>query len=388
MIYKIRKSMILATAIVLALIVNEVPVCAESNNSSQEGTDNKDLVSITEAVENYEPEVVVPDIANNSTSITATMEYIVNDTEVYNKLVYNSADYPQFIGMAIPKIESTDSSLNIRKEPSEDGERLGKLSAGAAGKIIEQGEEWTLIESGSVTGYVKNEFMVTGDEAGEFAESRLPKVATVTTETLFVREEQTIDSACVSMVPEGDSYEVIEEDEGWAEVKVGDELTGYVSEDYVNISFVLDSAISKEEEEAILKREAEAAAEEARKKANAGRPDICSYATQFVGNPYVWGGASLTNGADCSGFTMRVFAHFGYTLPHSAAAQSNYGDAVSMDSLRPGDLLFYKGSGGGISHVTMYIGNGQVVHASSSRTGIIISNVGYRTPCCARRIAY
>ena len=111
---------------------------------------------------------------------------------------------------------------------------------------------------------------------------------------------------------------------------------------------------------------------------------IVNYATQFVGNPYVWGGSSLTNGADCSGFTMSVMANFGIGLPHSAAAQSGCGTPVDLSEIQAGDLLFYS-SGDGIGHVSIYMGNGQVVHASSSTTGIIISDVGYRTPCCARR---
>ncbi len=111
---------------------------------------------------------------------------------------------------------------------------------------------------------------------------------------------------------------------------------------------------------------------------------VVDYATQFVGNPYVWGGTSLTNGADCSGFTMSVYANFGISLPHNAAAQSGCGTPVSLNDLQPGDLLFYEGHGG-IGHVTIYMGNGQVVHASSSTTGIIISDYGYRTPVCARR---
>lgn len=111
---------------------------------------------------------------------------------------------------------------------------------------------------------------------------------------------------------------------------------------------------------------------------------VVDYATQFVGNPYVWGGSSLTNGADCSGFTMSVLANFGVSLPHSAAAQAGCGTPVDLSEIQAGDLLFYE-SGGGIGHVTIYMGNGQVVHASSSTTGIIISDVGYRTPCCARR---
>ncbi len=112
---------------------------------------------------------------------------------------------------------------------------------------------------------------------------------------------------------------------------------------------------------------------------------IAEFAVRYVGYPYVYGGSSLTGGADCSGFVMAVFAHFGISLPHNAAAQSGYGVPVDMDSLQPGDLLFYS-NGGGIGHVTIYIGNGQVCHASNSKVGIVISSIDYRTPCCARRL--
>ena len=117
---------------------------------------------------------------------------------------------------------------------------------------------------------------------------------------------------------------------------------------------------------------------------NSRGAQIAAYATQFVGNPYVYGGASLTGGADCSGFTMAVFANFGIGLPHNAAAQSGCGRSVSLSDLQPGDLLFYD-NGGGIGHVTLYIGGGQVVHASSPETGIKISAYNYRTPVCAVR---
>ncbi len=112
---------------------------------------------------------------------------------------------------------------------------------------------------------------------------------------------------------------------------------------------------------------------------------VASYACKFVGNPYVWGGTSLTKGADCSGFIMSVYAQFGYSLPHSSAAQAGCGRSVSLSKLQPGDLLFYR-NGGRIGHVTMYIGGGRVVHASNKKDGIKISNYNYRQPACARRI--
>lgn len=111
---------------------------------------------------------------------------------------------------------------------------------------------------------------------------------------------------------------------------------------------------------------------------------IVSFATQFVGNPYVWGGTSLTNGADCSGFTQSVFANFGISIPRTAAAQASSGTPVSLSDIQAGDLLFYS-NGSDIGHVTIYMGNGQVVHASNSNTGIVISDYSYRTPVSARR---
>lgn len=108
---------------------------------------------------------------------------------------------------------------------------------------------------------------------------------------------------------------------------------------------------------------------------------IVDYAVQFVGNPYVWGGTSLTNGADCSGFIMSVYAHFGYSLPHSSAAMRSVGRGVSYAQAQPGDIICYDG------HVAIYMGGGQIVHASNERDGIKISgNAAYRTILAVRRI--
>lgn len=125
--------------------------------------------------------------------------------------------------------------------------------------------------------------------------------------------------------------------------------------------------------------------EETSSAVSSGNYDVVSYAQQFVGNPYVWGGSSLTDGTDCSGFTMSVYAHFGIGLPHNAAAQSGCGTSVSLDSIQAGDLLFYS-DGSGISHVAIYNGDGTVTHASNSRTGITISSYNYRNPVAAVRL--
>lgn len=112
---------------------------------------------------------------------------------------------------------------------------------------------------------------------------------------------------------------------------------------------------------------------------------VANFALQFVGNPYVWGGTSLTQGADCSGFTMAVYARFGYCLPHSSVGQRLSGIAVSKVNRRVGDLICYDKKNG-VGHVGIYIGNNKVVHAGSSRTGIHTSTWNYRSVNCVRRI--
>ena len=115
------------------------------------------------------------------------------------------------------------------------------------------------------------------------------------------------------------------------------------------------------------------------------RESMLEFASQFIGNPYVWGGTSLTNGADCSGFTMSIFKKFGISLPRTSSEQSRTGKKISVSDARAGDLIFY-GSGGHVSHVALCIGGGRVVHASNSKDGIKTSNIYYRTPICARRV--
>lgn len=134
-------------------------------------------------------------------------------------------------------------------------------------------------------------------------------------------------------------------------------------------------AARKAEEESKAAEEAARKAEEARV---ARRQEIADFALQFVGNPYVYGGTSLTNGADCSGFVMSVFAQFGYELPRVAAAQCAASQKKSAEEIEVGDLVFY--GDGGIDHVALYIGDGKIVHASTAATGIKVSDYNYRTP--------
>lgn len=293
-------------------------------------------------------------------------------------------------------IAQVNDYVNVRSMPSEDGEILGKLYDDSVGEFISEQNGWYEIKSGSVQGFVKAEYVVTGDDAVALAKEVGKRIATVTTTTLFVREQATTDSSVVGMVPIEDELTVTEEGvtEGWVKVSI-EEGEGYVSTEFVTLTTEFVKAESKAEEEARL--EAEAAA---RRKANAAASSsaasesgavvsggsgtgnaVASYALQFVGNPYVYGGTSLTNGADCSGFVMAVYAHFGVGLPHSSGAQRGCGYSVGgLANAQPGDIVCYSG------HVGIYIGNGQIVHASTAATGIKVSNASYRQVLSVRRI--
>lgn len=264
-------------------------------------------------------------------------------------------------------IATVDGNLNVRKEPSTSGSIVGKMTNHAACEIIAQEGDWYQITSGKVEGYVSAEYIITGDEARAIAEAEVLTVATVKTATLRVREDASTESDILALVSDGEVLIVSGEKDGWYEVEV-DNLKGYISGEYVEISQKLATGQTIKE-----LRYGSGVSDV--------RVDLVQYALQFVGNRYVYGGTSLTRGIDCSGFTMRVYEHYGVRLPHHSASQPSYGTRISSGDARPGDLFFY-GSGGRIGHVGIYIGNGQIVHASNERSGIKVSNAFYRTPIC------
>ena len=278
-------------------------------------------------------------------------------------------------------VATVSDYVNVRAEASTDSEIVGKLyKDGVATVLDDNGDGWVKIQSGSVTGYISKDFLATGSEAEKLADENKSQVAEVTTETLRVRAAADINSDVITLVPQGEKLNVIEETDGWLKVST-DEGEGYISADYADVEAVYQVAESIEEEQQRLAEEAAEAEAKAEADTYNRRVEAVNYAMQFLGNPYVWGGTSLTNGIDCSGFTMQVYAHFGYSLPHYDVSQRSCGTAVdSLADALPGDLVFYSG------HVAIYCGGGQVVHASNPRDGIKVSNANYRSIVCIRRI--
>ena len=336
---------------------------------------------------------------------SAKMNATAAKTEV--KEVKEETEEDLFRNLVIAQV---NDYVNVRSIPSEQGEIIGKLYDDSVGTLLEEENGWYKIKSGSVDGgYVKAEYCVTGEDAVELAKKVGTRFATVTTTTLNVRKEPSLEASILGFVPIEEELLVLDETDEWVQVDIEEGL-GWVSKDYVDLHTEFVEAESKKEEEARLAKEAEERrkAREAAAKAQAQQQSapaaaqttapapvvitnenssemgaaVAEYALQFVGNPYVYGGSSLTNGTDCSGFVMSVYANFGVSLPHSSSSDRSQGSGVEggLENAQPGDIICYSG------HVGLYIGNGQIVHASTKKTGIIVSSAEYKRILAIRRI--
>ena len=301
-------------------------------------------------------------------------------------------------------IANVDTYLNVRKRGSESAQIIGKMTKNTGCNIVSVKKGWAKIESGKVKGYVKAEYLLQGEEA----EKKALKVATlkaiVNTETLNVRYLPSVDSPIYDQISEDEYYTVEKEHltkeymqsymskhcskktvnsvdkesmyadlDNWAMLSIDNEKV-FISKDFVDLQYKLNRAVTIHEE----------SKKSSSSSTSSRAAGIVSYAMQFLGNPYVWGGTSLTNGTDCSGFTMGIYSHFGYYLPRTSAAQATATRSVSSSEVQVGDLFFY--GSGSVSHVALYIGGGQIIHASNARDGIKISSAYYRQPLKIGRV--
>lgn len=268
-------------------------------------------------------------------------------------------------------IAQVEDHLNVRST-AEGGKIVGKMSNNAGCEIIGIEGNMAHIVSGSVEGYVSMDYLITGSAAVAYADGIVQNSATVSANGLRVRALPDGESEVLGMVAYGEELPALTEEpeNGWVKVNY-DGKEAYVNADYVRVGRNLKTALNMTE---FLYGEG----------VSDVRVELCEYAKQFLGNRYVWGGTSLTKGCDCSGFTMQILGRYGVGLPHSSRAQAQMGTKISMSEAKPGDLVFYS-KGGRINHVAIYIGGGQVIHASSPKTGIRITSAYYRTPTTVRR---
>lgn len=288
--------------------------------------------------------------------------------------------------------------MNVRSTPENKGDDnvIGKLTSKAAGDIIETLDGWYKIKSGTVTGYIAAdpELIATGQEAKDLAMQNATQMAIITTDVLNVRVEPNTDSKIWTQIVKDERYPVVDQQDGWVQIDLGSvdaedgsqdgDEKAYIStrDNNVEVRYALNEAIkftpAKDSSSGASSDGSGSSTKQSR------RSQLVNYALQFVGNRYVWGGTSLTNGVDCSGFTMRVMEKFGVSLPHYSGSQAQMGKKVTSATMKPGDLIFYAGSNGKVNHVAIYIGNGRIVHAASRRSGIKTSTWNYRTPVASR----
>lgn len=296
-----------------------------------------------------------------------------------------------FTGKAIV---TASGSVNIRQSGDVNAAKVGTIDAGGLVNIVEKGDTWSRITSGNVDGYIRNDLLAFEGDAASYASANLSKVAVVNTAALKLRSAASTDSESITLLAQGESYPIVETGDAWTKIQL-DTVTGYVKNEYITISYNMPTAkaVSAPAQDTTDTTTTEAPTTEAptteaptteapvteAPTSDLGQ-QIANFACQFVGNPYVWGGTSLTNGADCSGFVQSVYAHFGVSLPRTTYDMVNSGYAVSYEEALPGDLILYDG------HVGLYMGDGTIVNAMNEADGIGICSATYTDIIAVRRV--
>ena len=336
----------------------------------QTGTLMYSEAGMSEALDGYGNYITVADNETGNASVEAL--------DVALKFVPEGSVIAGYTNLGVSNVTTY---LNVRSGAGTDHNIVGKMPGGAACEILGEEDGWYKIQSGSVNGYVDKQYILSGYEANVKAMETMKNVLKVNCDILNVRQEPSQDCSIATRVENGEILEILEgESNGWYKININN-LEGYVSAEYVESMTTLPVA------ESIATLVAADGTSTTYSSANASQKaiDIINYAYQFLGNPYVYGGNSLTNGIDCSGFCQQIFGHFGYSLPRTSSAYPGAGTRISYTEEQPGDILVYRYSDGS-GHVAIYIGNGKIVHASTPATGICIGNAYFTTPYCAVRV--
>lgn len=305
-------------------------------------------------------------------------------------------------------IADVSQYVNVRSIPSTDGKILGKIYGGAVAHILETAGEdgdWLHVTSGSVEGYIKAEYFIYGEAAATVIDKYVTRSVVVQASLLNVREAPDIEAKRIGFLNNGEKALLLEDCGDWKKVQYAGNREGYVSSEFVTVAeeFVYAKSIEEERAEqaarlALLERQK---APEASTPENTTvippdtsystneelRAEIVKYAMQFLGNRYVNGGNSLTSGTDCSGFTSLIYKEFGYSLSRTPSGQySSAGRGIDYSEIQPGDIICYSGNGKSCTHVALYIGDGQIIHAANSRKGIVIYKADYGTIIGVRNV--
>ena len=319
----------------------------------------------------------------------------VQDPEAISFAVAPDEEESEYANLAIAQV--TDY-VNVRSQPSTDGEIVGKIYNGSVAQVLAtagDNDDWFQIISGDVEGFIKAEYFLYGEEAEAVIDQYVTYYATVLADRLNVREEQSADSRRIGYIDNGENVKVVEDCGDWLKVQYTDSKQGYISVEYVSVheEFVYAKSIEEERREEAERQALAARAKEAEQSTpevigtitfptnqytsnEELRTAIVDYAMQYLGNKYVHGGRSLAGGTDCSGFTCYIYKDFGYSLSRTPGGQySTNGRSVSYDEIQPGDIICYGKSK--CTHVGLYIGDGQIIHSANSRKGVIISAADY-----------
>lgn len=297
-------------------------------------------------------------------------------------------------------IANVRNYVNVRTGPDTGSTIVGKIYSGAVAQILEtvDGEdgEWFRVVSGNVEGYIKSEFFIYGDAAAEVIDDYVTRYAVVLAKRLNVREKPDVESKRIGYIDRGEKVEILENLGDWLKVQYTRNKTGYVAAEYVTVieEFVYAKSLEEEAAERAAKKalEQRQSVTETQAAENTEitvtppsggystneelRSEIVAYAMQFLGNRYVHGGKSLETGTDCSGFTSLIYAAFGYSISRTPAGQlSGAGRSISYSEAQPGDIICYGSRR--CTHVALYIGDGQIIHAANSRKGVVIQSADY-----------